>query len=77
MCHPQQQLRSFWSSRLKAELHMCHPQQQLRVQKKKVFEGVQPDLNTSDARVVRYKDLEMLTSTGAVTVATLTGASVS
>lgn len=48
-----------------------------RVQKKKVFEAVQPDLNTSSERVVRYKELEMLTSTGAVTVATLAGASVS
>eukprot|EP00240_Pyramimonas_obovata_P012753 CAMPEP_0118922384 /NCGR_PEP_ID=MMETSP1169-20130426/1330_1 /TAXON_ID=36882 /ORGANISM="Pyramimonas obovata, Strain CCMP722" /LENGTH=227 /DNA_ID=CAMNT_0006863243 /DNA_START=159 /DNA_END=842 /DNA_ORIENTATION=- len=48
-----------------------------RVQKKKVFEAVQPDLNTSDERVVRYKELEMLTSTGTVTVATLAGASVS
>ena len=47
------------------------------MQKKKVFEAVQPDLNTSSEKVVRYKELEMLTSTGAVTVASLAGASVS
>mmetsp|Transcript_25133 Transcript_25133/g.42037 ORF Transcript_25133/g.42037 Transcript_25133/m.42037 type:complete len:254 (-) Transcript_25133:175-936(-) len=48
-----------------------------RVQKKKVFEAVQPDFNTTDEMVCRYKDLDMCTSTGVVTVASLKGASIS
>lgn len=47
-----------------------------RVQKKKIFEAVQPHLNTSDDKVVRYKELEMLTTGGKVT-ADLSGASIS
>jgi hypothetical protein len=47
-----------------------------RVQKKKVWEAVQPELNTSADCVVQYKDKAMLTSAGPVTVASLTGATV-
>jgi len=47
-----------------------------RVQKKKLWEAVQPELNTSADCVVQYKDKAMLTSAGPVTVASLTGATV-
>lgn len=47
-----------------------------RVQKKKLWEAVQPELNTSTDCVVQYKDKAMLTSAGPVTVASLTGATV-
>ena len=47
-----------------------------RVQKKKLWEAVQPELNTSDACVVQYQDKAMLTSAGPVTVASLIKATV-
>lgn len=48
-----------------------------RVQKKKVFEAVQPHLNTDADSSVRYKELDMLTTAGKVTVDNLPGASIS
>merc|ERR1712178_249997 len=47
-----------------------------RVQKKKVWEELQPNLNTSNKCVVCYNNLDMLTSVGTVTVESLSGASV-
>ena len=48
------------------------------MQKKKLWEAVQPDLRTMGAgRVAAYKGDEMLTSAGAVTAATLGDASIS
>ena len=39
-----------------------------RVQKKKIWEAVQPDLRTSAAGAASWKDLPMLTSAGPVGV---------
>lgn len=38
------------------------------MQKKKIWESVQPDLRTDGAGVAFYKDLQMMTSAGPVTV---------
>ncbi|KAK3258645.1 hypothetical protein CYMTET_32319 [Cymbomonas tetramitiformis] len=48
-----------------------------RLQKKKVWEGQQPGLNTSEEMIVRFEDKEMMTSAGVVTVASLKSAGVS
>ena len=49
----------------------------MKVQKKKLWEGVQPDLKTDDSKVAGYKGLPMLTSAGAVTAPTLSKANIS
>ncbi|KAK9811587.1 hypothetical protein WJX72_006591 [[Myrmecia] bisecta] len=48
-----------------------------KVQKKKTWEAVQPDLKTTADRVASYKGLPMLTSAGPVTAATLAGGNIS
>mmetsp|Transcript_36956 Transcript_36956/g.44702 ORF Transcript_36956/g.44702 Transcript_36956/m.44702 type:complete len:257 (-) Transcript_36956:210-980(-) len=48
-----------------------------QVQKKKIFEAIAPDLNTSAEKVVRWKDLAMLTSAGEVKAQTLANGKVS
>lgn len=53
------------------------PAEANRVQKKKLWEAVQPDLKTSAERVAGYKRAPMMTSAGPVTAATLGGANIS
>ena len=48
-----------------------------QVQKKKVWEELQPDLKTDDNRVAGYKGLRMLTSAGPITAAKLAAANIS
>jgi hypothetical protein len=48
-----------------------------RVQKKKLWEAVQPDLKTSGDRVAGYKGATMNTSVGPVTAKTLATANIS
>jgi hypothetical protein len=50
---------------LRSHTHALSPH---RVQKKKLWEAVQPELRTTAEGVASYKDLPMLTSAGAVTV---------
>lgn len=47
-----------------------------RVQKKKLWEAVQPLLKTDGAKVATFKGRAMTTSAGPVTAATLTNASI-
>ena len=47
------------------------PDSENKVQKKKIWEGVQPELLTTATGAAAYKELPMLTSAGPVTVATL------
>jgi len=47
------------------------------VQKKKLWEGVQPDLKTDSEMVANFKGIPMLTSAGAVRAPTLAAANVS
>lgn len=44
------------------------------LQKKKVWEGVQPQLRTDDARAANFKGAAMQTAEGPVTASTLTAA---
>eukprot|EP00877_Chromochloris_zofingiensis_P001845 jgi/Chrzof1/11661/Cz06g04060.t1 len=53
------------------------PAEPNRVQKKKLWEVVQPDLKTDADRVAGFKGLQMLTSAGPVTASTLAGANIS
>lgn len=48
-----------------------------QVQKKKIWEAVQPELKTDDSKVANYKGMTMLTSAGPITAATLPGANIS
>ena len=48
-----------------------------RVQKKKIWEAVQPDLRTSAAGAASWKDLPMLTSAGPVGVKRILNGSIS
>lgn len=48
-----------------------------QVQKKKIWEGVQPRLNTSDDLEARFEDRVMRTSAGSCTVNSLKGARLS
>lgn len=49
-----------------------------QVQKKKVWEGVQPDLKTSDGRVAMWRDAALVVEgAGEVTCASLGGGSIS
>jgi aminoacyl tRNA synthase complex-interacting multifunctional protein 1 len=47
------------------------------VQKKKVWEEVQPELKTDSARTAVYAGVPMMTTSGPVTAPTLTGANIS
>jgi len=53
------------------------PAEPNRVDKKKLWEGVQPLLKTTADKVAVFKDLPMLTSAGPVTSETLIGANIS
>jgi len=48
-----------------------------KVQKKKLWEGVQPELKTDDARMASFKGITMLTSAGPVTAPSLAKANIS
>ncbi len=48
-----------------------------QVQKKKIWEAVQPDLRTSAERVAGWRGAPMLTSAGPVTAATLADGNIS
>jgi hypothetical protein len=52
------------------------PDSENKVQKKKIWEAVQPDLKTTGSGVAVYRDLPMLTSAGTVTVARLLNGSI-
>jgi hypothetical protein len=52
------------------------PAEPNRVQKKKLWEAVMPDLKTGADKVAGYKGQPMMTSAGAVTAASLTGANI-
>jgi hypothetical protein len=53
------------------------PAEANRVQKKKLWEGVQPDLKTSGDKVAGYKGAAMMTSAGPITAKTLAAANIS
>ena len=53
------------------------PAKENRVQKKKLWEAVQPALKTSDDLVATFQGIPMMTSAGAVTTASLKGCSIS
>ena len=48
-----------------------------KVDKKKLWDGIQPDLKTTDDRVATYKGIPMMTSAGPVVAPTLPQASIS
>ena len=49
----------------------------MQVQKKKIWEAVQPDLRTNEDKQVIYKGTVMTTGAGPVTTQTLANASIS
>ena len=49
----------------------------MQVQKKKIWEAVQPDLRTNEDKQVIYKGTVMTTGAGPVTAQTLANASIS
>lgn len=49
----------------------------MQLQKKKIWEAVQPLLKTDADRVATFEGRQMLTSAGPVTAASLSGASIS
>lgn len=49
----------------------------MQVQKKKIWESVQPDLKTNEDRQVVYKGTLMVTGSGPVTADSLANASIS
>jgi len=53
------------------------PEAANKVDKKKLWEGIQPDLRTTGERVATYKGVPMMTSAGPVTAASLAEASIS
>lgn len=57
--------------------HQPAPAEANRVQKKKLWEAVQPDLKTSADKVAGYKGSVMMTSAGPVTAKTLAAANIS
>lgn len=61
--------------RVTCEGHTDEPEKQLNP-KKKIWEKLQPTLNTSDACVVRYEQLPFMTSKGPCTVQSLKGGAV-
>jgi hypothetical protein len=48
-----------------------------QVQKKKLWEAVQPDLKTDEQGIASFKGMVMLTSAGAIKAPTLTSANIS
>eukprot|EP00892_Ulva_mutabilis_P008421 jgi/Ulvmu1/5951/UM026_0073.1 len=59
------------------EENQPEPAKENRVQKKKLWEAVQPDLKTTDDLTATYKGTPMMTSAGAVSTASLKGANIS
>lgn len=59
------------------EENQPEPAKENRVQKKKLWEGVQPELKTTDELVATYKGIPMMTSAGPVVTASLKGANIS
>mmetsp|Transcript_4191 Transcript_4191/g.10097 ORF Transcript_4191/g.10097 Transcript_4191/m.10097 type:complete len:101 (-) Transcript_4191:845-1147(-) len=57
--------------------NQAQPESANKVQKKKLWEGVQPDLKTDSEMVANFKGIPMLTSAGAVRAPTLAAANVS
>jgi methionyl-tRNA synthetase len=53
------------------------PAKENRVQKKKLWEAVQPDLQTTPDLIVTYRDFPMMTSAGPVTTGSLRNATIS
>lgn len=53
------------------------PAKENRVQKKKLWEAVQPELKTTDDLTATYKGIPMMTSAGPVTAPSLKGARIS
>ena len=49
----------------------------MQVQKKKIWEAVQPDLKTGADRVAAWQGAPMLTSAGPITAATLANGNIS
>ena len=47
-----------------------------QVQKKKIWEELQPKLRIDDSKVAGFNGVPMLTTSGPVTAATLTGANI-
>jgi hypothetical protein len=60
-----------------ASVLQAAPAEPNRVQKKKLWEAVQPDLKTSTDKVAGYKGQAMMTSAGPVTAPTLAAANIS
>jgi len=48
-----------------------------QIQKKKVWEAIQPELKVSDSKIAGWKGSEMITSAGKVTAASLGGGNIS
>jgi len=70
----------WWSQvgeRVWFEDNQPEPAKENRVQKKKLWEGVQPELKTTDDLVATYKGIPMMTSAGAVVTPSLKGANIS
>lgn len=63
--------------RVTFEENQPEPAKENRVQKKKLWEAVQPELKTSDELVATFKGIPMMTSAGAVTTKSLKGARIS
>ena len=57
-----------WNRGGPAASHAASTLWRRRVQKKKIWEEVQPGLNTTGDGIARWKDLEMKTAAGAVKV---------
>lgn len=53
------------------------PAEANRVQKKKLWEAVQPDLKTSADKMAGFKGATMMTSAGPITAQTLAAANIS
>lgn len=53
------------------------PEKENKVQKKKLWEAIQPDLKTGEDKVAMYKDVVMMTSAGPVTAPTLANGNIS
>jgi methionyl-tRNA synthetase len=60
---------------IRVEGYAGEPDEQLPP-KKKIFEAVQPDLATNDARVACYKGVPLMTSSGPCTVCSVVGGSI-
>jgi aminoacyl tRNA synthase complex-interacting multifunctional protein 1 len=63
--------------RVSFEENQPEPAKENRVQKKKLWEAVQPMLKTTDDLVATFKGIPMMTSAGPVTTKSLKGANIS